>query len=146
MKRRLGKTAAVILTRGGLFCLSQRTNTEMFSGYWQYPGGREDSPEETHLQIALRELKEETGLTPHPARLNELGNNIYDTDCESCVLFHLELHPGEEPQWIEKHKHNAWRWFPFGMIKGLQLIEGTYTFVEKVYLDKNKNTCKTCRS
>lgn len=134
MKRILGKTAAVILTRGNLFCLSRRTNTDLLQGFWQFVGGREDSPEESHRDIAVREIREEIGLDVEPDRLSMLGINYWENDENGCALFHLELSSNEHPQWLEKDKCSEWTWFPIEAVRNMKLIEGTKNFVEEVNL------------
>lgn len=57
-----GRTATAIITFPSNTILLIKRATVPFKGYWALPGGRVD-PGETVEQTAVRELKEETGLT-----------------------------------------------------------------------------------
>jgi 8-oxo-dGTP diphosphatase len=53
----------VVQTPDGRVLLAERTRRQVAAGFWELPGGKIE-PGETPLQAAVRELQEETGLTP----------------------------------------------------------------------------------
>lgn len=53
--------AAVILRPDGHFLLGQRGPDTVYSGYWEFPGGKVE-PGETPQQALIRELNEELGI------------------------------------------------------------------------------------
>ncbi len=53
--------AAVILQPDGQFLLTRRPQGKIYSGYWEFPGGKVESGESLHHAIA-RELWEELGI------------------------------------------------------------------------------------
>lgn len=59
------KVAAAVLLRGSAdrteFLLAQRPEGKVYSGYWEFPGGKVE-PGETLHQALLRELQEELGI------------------------------------------------------------------------------------
>jgi 8-oxo-dGTP diphosphatase len=63
---RVVEVAAAILLRDGPhgeeFLLAQRPEGKVYSGYWEFPGGKVE-PGETLRQALVRELQEELGIT-----------------------------------------------------------------------------------
>ena len=53
----------VIQSPDGRVLLAERTSRQVAAGFWELPGGKIE-PGETPLQAAVRELQEETGLSP----------------------------------------------------------------------------------
>ena len=53
--------AAVILRPDGQFLLTQRPDGKIYSGYWEFPGGKVE-PNESLLHALERELWEELGI------------------------------------------------------------------------------------
>jgi 8-oxo-dGTP diphosphatase len=53
--------AAVIERRNGAFLLAQRPPGKVYSGYWEFPGGKVE-PDEAPLAALTRELHEELGI------------------------------------------------------------------------------------
>lgn len=130
--KRLNRTAAVVLFRKGKFCLSKRINTEAYKGYYQFPGGREDNDEETPMEIAQRELLEETKLDIPLHRFRYWGINPHDKDSENCFIYSLKLEDEEHPAHVEKHKASEWLWYTPEEVKNLLLIEGMQDIVTNI--------------
>jgi 8-oxo-dGTP diphosphatase len=62
MNTRLVDVAAAVIERpDGAFLLAQRPEGKVYSGYWEFPGGKVES-EETVMAALKRELHEELGL------------------------------------------------------------------------------------
>lgn len=62
MNTRLVDVAAAVIERpDGAFLLAQRPEGKVYSGYWEFPGGKVE-PDETVMAALKRELHEELGL------------------------------------------------------------------------------------
>jgi 8-oxo-dGTP pyrophosphatase MutT (NUDIX family) len=79
----------VVLDQDGSILLCHATETE----HWDIPKGMPD-PGENPLQSALRELDEETGLTPAADRLTELGIFPY-RPAKDLHLFAIRMNRAE---------------------------------------------------
>ncbi len=63
MPEKIVEVAAAVLQRSdGSFLLAQRPAGKVYSGYWEFPGGKIE-PGETPSQALQRELEEELGVT-----------------------------------------------------------------------------------
>ena len=61
-KNHLVEVAAAVLQRpDGSFLLAQRPPDKIWSGYWEFPGGKIE-PGETPYHALVRELREELGI------------------------------------------------------------------------------------
>ncbi|MGV8169628.1 MAG: NUDIX domain-containing protein [Candidatus Nanoarchaeia archaeon] len=74
-----------VIQKDGKFLLVKRSNyTEIFPGFWDFPGGGIE-PGETPEQTVVREVREETSLEINPGR--EIKQAIFRKD-EREVLVH----------------------------------------------------------
>jgi len=96
------RAAAVALTLvaddsgAACFVLTRRAaRLRAHSGQWALPGGRID-PGETPLEAAIRETREEVGITPHfPVETGELFFQFCDGLSIHCVVFFAHSFSGE---------------------------------------------------
>jgi 8-oxo-dGTP diphosphatase len=70
---------------GPTLLITRRTGRQVYAGYWELPGGKCE-PGETPDQAAVRELREEVGLTVRPAQPMQTIEHAYDHA-------HVRLHP-----------------------------------------------------
>ena len=54
--------AAAVIERDGRYLITRRQPGVHLAGHWEFPGGKVEAGEEP-VEAALRELREETGLT-----------------------------------------------------------------------------------
>jgi mutator protein MutT len=59
--------AIAIITRGGKVLVCQRKEGDTFGGFWEFPGGKQETGE-TLEQCLARELREELNITARPTR------------------------------------------------------------------------------
>src|SRR5512139_3069236 len=114
------------------FLLLKRSEGQPYSGLWQMVTGKIKSGEKAH-QTALREIKEETGLTPLQLWVAPTVNSFYEPKDEYiCLLpvFTARVESDQvklsdehtEYQWVDKSKAQkllAWE----GQRKAVQIIE-----------------------
>jgi ADP-ribose pyrophosphatase YjhB (NUDIX family) len=79
-------------------------------GTWTMPGGKIDLGERL-VESAIRELKEETGLTPTAITAFCVQDDITDTAHYTTVGFKATLRDEDEPQVMEPDEIGQWRWF-----------------------------------
>jgi len=109
------------------FYLSRRLDAaKPFHNFWQCPGGKLDEGE-SPLQGAVRELKEETGLSINPRRLKLIGKNTRsfpNGDPYIAVNYHIRLRRSEIPTQTEPHKSGPWKLVSVNELYRLKLIPG----------------------
>lgn len=81
--KEIAVTCGVIVTdtRGYLICHPTH------SKWWDLPKGRQD-PGETYVQTAMRELREETGITVSENQLSYLGIFDYKPEKRLALFYH----------------------------------------------------------
>ncbi|WP_206952675.1 NUDIX hydrolase [Trinickia acidisoli] len=89
MSERTISCGVILLDAGGRVLLAHATETT----HWDIPKGQPD-PGEMPIDAALRELREETGITLAPPRLKELGRFAYRRD-KDLHLFAARVEDGE---------------------------------------------------
>ena len=80
-------------------------------GTWTMPGGKLDLGERL-IDSAMRELKEETDLTPNTITAFCVQDDITDTAHYTTVGFKVTLRNNDEPRVMEPDEIGDWRWFP----------------------------------
>ena len=99
--------AGVYVVRDGKVALLQRAGGAMV-GFWSIPGGMVDADEDP-LTAAVRELHEESGLTPSmpPEFLCALPMRAYNLE---ILRFHY-VAPCDEGEIVISHEHSDGAWF-----------------------------------
>lgn len=120
---RIGNAAIVI--RNGHVLLGQRQDTEQ----WEFPGGKVDWADKNMVDAVVRELEEETGLTPY--RDNSFNydynsgsgelvefigygeNDGHNHDSQwLCLFYRFHGVTPAIPESREPDKHKTWTWHP----------------------------------
>ena len=90
--------------------LHRSAKESVYPGVWQYiTGSIEDK--ETAVEAALRELGEETGLTPVSMWVVPYVNSFYDQRRDTISInpvFAVEVASGSEPAISEEHQEFVW--------------------------------------
>lgn len=105
MVKQVAVAAAVITRPDGSFLLGQRATDTVYSGYWEFPGGKVESGE-TPRDALVRELSEELGIVVDEAFPWLMREHIYEHA-------HVRLHFFEVAQWhgeLQPHVHSAMAW------------------------------------
>lgn len=101
----LANIAYVVLRDKNFVLVGKRKNNEK----WGLPGGRFEGDEDRE-EVALRELKEETGIKLGKGDLTYEGKKIVETDDEiKTVYIFSGKHPGGEPK-TKDGEFLSWEW------------------------------------
>jgi len=99
----------VLVLRDHRILLGKRRNAHG-AGEWSPPGGHLEFGE-TPEHCALREVREETGLTIEHARLGGVTNDIFPSEQKHYVtLFIIADCPAGTPELLEPAKCEGWVW------------------------------------
>jgi dATP pyrophosphohydrolase len=88
----------------------KRAADMLYAHQWRMIGGKVD-PEETYYESALRELKEETGLSPDLFWTIPSMNQFYDHESDSILqipAFGAKIN--KESAVTLNHEHLSWKW------------------------------------
>ncbi|MFU8812406.1 MAG: NUDIX domain-containing protein [Balneolaceae bacterium] len=92
------------------FLIFQRAKGKIYAGQWRMVGGKVQ-PGETSWQAALRELKEETGLTPETLwtipRINQFYEHSTDT-IHAIPAFAAEIDAAAGIRLDDEHTEYRW--------------------------------------
>ncbi len=102
------------------FLLFKRSEGYIYEGQWRMIGGKVEEGE-AYWQAALRELKEETGLTPQKFWTLPGINQFYEPKTDQILAipaFAAEIEPGHEPILDEEHQKAEW----FGIEDAIKII------------------------
>jgi hypothetical protein len=77
MVKQVAVAAAVITRPDGTFLLGQRAEDTVYSGYWEFPGGKVEAGE-TPRDALVRELSEELGIVVDVACPWLMREHVYD--------------------------------------------------------------------
>ncbi|SPZ44287.1 Phosphatase nudJ [Plesiomonas shigelloides] len=100
----------VILQRAdGKILVGKRSSKH--APYWSIPGGHLEAGE-SFAECAIREVAEETGLVISNPQVIALTNNLetFQQEGKHTVSVCLLAHTEGEPQNLEPHKCEGWRW------------------------------------
>jgi dihydroneopterin triphosphate diphosphatase len=93
------------------FLLFKRAGGKIYEGQWRMIGGKVQ-PDETYWEGALRELREETGLTPKKLWTIPSVNTFYEHKTDSVhhiPAFAAELSEDQTP--VLDDEHSRFEWF-----------------------------------
>ena len=108
--------AIVVTHRQRVLFGKRRTKSTDYE--WQLPGGW-ILPGEAPLQAAVRELREETGLTMHRPRFVAITSNRFSAHNHSISLFfEAECVDAGALEVAEAGKCIAWEWLPWDELYG----------------------------
>jgi 8-oxo-dGTP diphosphatase len=102
-KNKIVEVAAAVLQKpDGTFLLAQRPPDKIWSGYWEFPGGKIE-PGETPYDALVRELREELGVTvttayPWLTRVYAYPHATVRLNFFRVTAWSGELHPHEGQQ------------------------------------------------
>ncbi|MDZ7660248.1 NUDIX domain-containing protein [Fodinibius sp.] len=92
------------------FLIFKRAADVQYAHQWRMIGGKVN-PKETYYNAALRELKEETGLSPDLFWSIPSVNQFYDPDSDRILqipAFGAEVN--KESAITLNHEHASWKW------------------------------------
>jgi 8-oxo-dGTP diphosphatase len=110
MNHQIGVGTAVIIEKEGNILLGLR-NGSHDSNTWACPGGHLEY-QESFEECAIRETKEETGLTVTKPTFITATNDIFKKDNKHYVtIFMKAKYEGGKPKVMEPNKCKEWNWF-----------------------------------
>ena len=102
---------AVLVWKGDCLLLGQRTGSSG-AAVWQFPGGHLEA-DETVLQCAAREVREETGLEIDCAEHAGFTDKMFSSGGRQYVTLYVSAFcSSAEPRVMEPDKCQSWQWFP----------------------------------
>ncbi|MFZ1987547.1 MAG: NUDIX hydrolase [Minisyncoccia bacterium] len=99
----------VIVKKDGKVLVGQRKSSHG-QGTWSFPGGHLEFGE-TVVQCALRETKEETGLSVKNAAFVTFTEDFFSGEKHYVTLFVSADYDGGEVEIMEPEKWQEWKWF-----------------------------------
>lgn len=100
----------VIVLRDQRILLGKRRNAHG-AGDWSPPGGHLNFGE-TPENCAIREVREETGLTIENMRMGGVTNDIFESEQKHYLtLFMIADCPVGTPELLEPEKSEGWDWY-----------------------------------
>ena len=114
------RSGALILRNGLILLLYRKRHGEE---YYVVPGGGVE-PGENPTQTAIREIKEEAGVSIKTGEL--VGEFIDESRCQHLYYFACVLEEDKEPEWQEAHKQSKdnyyeFRWVGLAELKDIPL-------------------------
>ncbi len=115
------------------FLLLRRSDNEIYPGLWQMVSGSIDRNENAY-QAALREIKEETGLTPEKFWTVPNVNSFYSsTQNEICMIPVFAALVSDKAEVMISNEHSEFKWA--GLNETLKLLAwpGQRKSIEIIY-------------
>lgn len=116
---------AAVIRRGDRLLVGLRPGHKRHGGLWEFPGGKLDG-DETPLQGAVRELREELGVAV--TRVSEARIHFRDPGSPFLIAFH-EVEIEGEPRALE---HQELRWCRLADLEQMPLAPSDERFVRSL--------------
>lgn len=115
------------------FLLLKRAENEKYPGLWQMVTGAIDENEKAH-QTALRELKEETGLTPLKFWVVPNINSFYSPEENEIIMIPVfAILAGDNEEVNISSEHSEFKWVKKDEAKKLLAWSGQRKSVDIIY-------------
>lgn len=88
--------AVLVVNDSGQILLGKRGEKSIYPGKWCLPCGYIEY-DETYVEAAAREIKEETGITSPPDGIINVVSNQFDNGVHSLVVVMISYYHGDEP-------------------------------------------------
>jgi mutator protein MutT len=116
-----------LIRRGDCFLVRQRAPGTVYSGYWEFPGGKCE-PGEDPAGATARECSEETGLTILVGPLRRVTTYRYPHGLVELFFYDCEtLDPTSEPA-----AGSGFRWVSAADLEGLRFPEANEPLIEEL--------------
>jgi len=109
MVKQVAVAAAVITRPDGSFLLGQRASDTVYSGYWEFPGGKVEAGE-TPRDALVRELSEELGIVVDVACPWLMREHVYEHAHVRLHFFEVPYLPNEWQGELRPNVHVAIAW------------------------------------
>lgn len=119
------RVVAAVIERDGCYLVCERPLHKRHGGLWEFPGGKCE-PDESDLDAARRELREELGV--HVTRVGAPIHAVHDEGSPFLIVFIPAEIEGEPVP----HEHNALRWCAVGELHTIALAPSDRCFAERL--------------
>jgi 8-oxo-dGTP diphosphatase len=116
--------ALAIVVRGGEVLIAKRASDKHLPDAWEFPGGKIEDGEEPH-EAALRELREETGLSGTTAE--SLLVFVHDYP-DRRLRFHAYIVRDPEGE-VRTDGNRPWTWASVASLEGLAMPDANRAIV-----------------
>ena len=126
------------------FLLLKRAPAEIYPKLWQMVSGRVEE-NETGVNAALRELREETGLTPKKLWVAPIVNSFYDPEADSVNVIPVFAAQVERNcDVVLSDEHTQFKWATKRLAKSYLAWQGQRNAVDIIheYFSKKKKILK----
>ncbi|MCA9353104.1 NUDIX domain-containing protein [Patescibacteria group bacterium] len=114
MEKQVRVGVGVIIRKNDQVLLGERKGAHG-EGTWAFPGGHLEFGE-TLVECSLREVAEENGVEISNIHFAEFTEDIFDDSKHYLTIFMLADYISGEPQNLEPHKCNGWKWFHWDVL------------------------------
>jgi len=123
MNAKFGVHVSAVIRRDDTVLLLKRSlDKSHLPGYWDPCSGRVESGE-TPEQAAIREAREETGLTVAPLRVLDTFHFYYGPEREECIGMTFLCRP-DDGEVVLSAEHTEARWVKLSETDGYEMADG----------------------
>lgn len=114
------------------FLLLKRSESENYGGIWQMVTGSIDENEKA-FDTAIREIKEETGLTPQKLWVVPNVNSFYSPDKDQLIMIPVFAALVNNDSVVISSEHSEFQWVDKEKAKSLLAWNGQRKSVDTIY-------------